>query len=81
MYQHRVSEEEVEEILAHPVETRRGDEDSVILTGKTWRGRFLRVIVSFDEDRLGCFVITAYDVQGKPLKALRRRMRKRGQSS
>jgi len=79
MYQHGVSEEEVEEILARPTETRRGDEDSFVLSGKTWRGRFLRVIVSFDADREGCFVITAYDLRGKSLKALRRRMRKRGQ--
>jgi len=79
MYQHGVSEQEVEEILAHPIERRRGDGDSVVLAGKTWRGRFLRVIVAFDSDREGCFVMTAYDLRGKSLKALRRRMRKRGQ--
>ena len=45
MYQHGVSEQEVEDILAHPIESRRGNGDSVVLTGKTWRGRFLRVIV------------------------------------
>ena len=79
MYQHGVSEPEVEEVLAHPIERRRGDGDSQILAGKTWRGRFLRVIAAFDPDREGCFVITAYDLRGKPLKALRRRMRRRGQ--
>jgi hypothetical protein len=79
IYQHDVSEDEVEEILSRPIESRRGDRDSVVLNGKTWRGRFLRVIVVFDPDREGCFVITAFALRGKPLKALRRRMRKRGQ--
>jgi hypothetical protein len=79
IYGHGVSEAEVEEVLAHPIESRRGDRDSHVLLGKTWRGRFLRVIVSFDEDRQGCFVITAFDLRGKQLKALRRRMRRRGQ--
>jgi hypothetical protein len=80
MYQHDVSEEEVEEVIGHPTETRRGEGDSIVLIGKTWRGRFLRVIASFDADRQGVFVITAYDLRGKALKALRRRMKKRGQS-
>jgi hypothetical protein len=50
----------------------------VVLVGKTWSGRFLRVIVAFDDDGQGCFVITAFDLTGKPRKALRRRMRRRG---
>ena len=80
MYQHGVSEEEVDEILRRPIDSRHGDGDSVIVTGKTWRGRFLRVMVAFDADRQGCFVITAYDLRGNALKGLRRRMRRRGQS-
>lgn len=80
MYRHGVSEDEVEEVLAHPMEARRGEGGSTVLMGKTRRGRFLRVIAAFDTDRQGCFVITAYDVRGKALKGLRRRTRKRGRS-
>ena len=35
MYQHDVSEAEVEEILDRPLESRRGDRNSILLTGKT----------------------------------------------
>lgn len=80
MYRHGVSEDEVEDILTHPLEARRGEGGSTVLMGKTQSGRFLRVIAAFDPDRQGCFVITAYDVRGKALQGLRRRMRKRGQS-
>jgi len=79
IYLHNVSKDEVEEILRSPIERRHGVGDSRVFIGKTANGRFLRVIVSFDEDRKGVFVITADDLRGKPLKALRRRMKKRGQ--
>jgi hypothetical protein len=75
---HRVFESEVEDVLRFPLESRRGGNDSTVLLGRTRSGRLLRVIVAFDADRTGVFVITAYDLQGKPLKALRRRLRKRG---
>jgi hypothetical protein len=78
IYRHGVSENEVEDVLRNPIERRRGDADSQILIGQTAQGRFLRVIISIDPDRRGVFVITAYDLAAKPLKALRRRMRKRG---
>jgi hypothetical protein len=76
---HGVIEEEVEQVLARPIERRRGAGDSVVLIGKTSHGRVLRVIAAFDTDGEGCFVITAYELRGKPLKALRRRMKRRGQ--
>ncbi|MDP9174853.1 MAG: DUF4258 domain-containing protein [Planctomycetota bacterium] len=76
---HGVSEQEVEDILRNPIERRRGDGDSQVLIGQTGQGRFLRVIISLDDDQRGVFVITAYDLGGKPRKALRRRMRRRGQ--
>ncbi len=60
--------------------SRRGRDDSRILMGRAADGRFLRVIVSFDEDGEGVFVITAFEVTGKALRALRRRMKRRGQS-
>jgi hypothetical protein len=45
--------------------------------GQTPGGRHLRVIYVPDPEPDSVFVITAYDVQGKPLKALKRRMRRR----
>jgi hypothetical protein len=78
IYGHGVSEEEVEDVLRNPIERRHADAGSQALIGQTDRGRFLRVIVSIDADRRGVFVITAYDLGSKPLKALRRRMRNRG---
>jgi Domain of unknown function (DUF4258) len=80
IYGHNVTEKEVEEILRRPIENRPGDRGSRVYLGKTGGGRWLRVIVSIDWDGQGVFVITAYDLRGKSLKALRRRMKKRGQS-
>ena len=45
--------------------------------GQTSEGRFLRVIYVPDEDGDGVFVVTAYPLTGKPLKAYRRRQRRR----
>ena len=80
MYRHNVSQEDVEDVLRHPVENRPGDGNSRVLLGRTRHGRMLRVIISIDADGRGVFVVTAYDLRGKPLHALRRRMKKRGQS-
>jgi len=80
IFGHGVSCEEVEQILAAPWETRRGDRDSQVLLGRTLGGRLLRVIVVPDQDGQGVFVVTAFDLAGKPLKAFRRRQRKRGRS-
>ena len=80
IYNHNVSEPEVMDVLRGPLENRPGTGESRILIGRTRQGRVLRVIVKFYADGQGIFVITAYDLHGKPLKALRRRLKKRGQS-
>lgn len=80
IYGHGVSESEVSDVLWHPLENRAGAEGSRVLIGRTRAGRMLRVIVSFDDDGEGVFVITAFDVQGKPLRALKRRLKRRGRS-
>ena len=79
IYRHNVSEDEVEDVLREPLENRPGDRSSRVLIGQTRHGRYLRVVVSIDWDGRGVFVVTAYDLRGKPLKALHRRMNKRGQ--
>jgi hypothetical protein len=77
IYRHGVTEQEVEDILAHPGEDRLGDEGSRVAIGQTRDGRYLRVIYVLDKETKSIFVITAYDVLGKALLAYRRRMRRR----
>ncbi len=77
IYNHHVLEEEVEEVLESPGEDRPGREDSRVAIGQTEAGRYLRVIYVPDPDAGSVFVITAYELKGKPLLAYRRRRRKR----
>ncbi len=77
IYKHRVSEEEVEEILVNPAEDRPGKDDSRVVLGRTFAGRFLRVIYVPDPEPKSVFVITAYEITGKPLTAFKRRHRRK----
>ena len=76
---HQVSEDEVIEILDKPGEDRAGREGSRVALGQTASGRYLRVIYVPDPEPDSVFVITAYDLTGKPLAAFRRRRRKKQQ--
>jgi hypothetical protein len=76
IYGHGVKESEVEYVLNHPGDDRAGSEDSRHTLGQTEAGRYLRVIYSPDKVGDGVFVITAYDLIGKQLKAFKRRRRK-----
>jgi len=76
IYNHDVTEDEVEEVLARPGEDRGGEEDSRIAIGQTEAGRYLRVIYVPDPEPGGVFVITAYELRGKALNAYRRRYRR-----
>ena len=73
-----VGEEEVVDVLSSPGEDRPGREDSRVVIGKTRAGRYLRVIYVPDPAPESVFVITAYELRGKPLFAYRRRLRKKG---
>jgi len=77
IYQHGVTEEEVAEVLRRPGEDRPGREGSRVAIGKTAGGRYLRVIYVPDPEPESAFVITAYDLKGKPLAAYKRRRRRR----
>jgi hypothetical protein len=79
IYQHGVDEKEVAEVLNAPGEDRPGYNGSRVALGKTHAGRFLRVIYVLDPVPGSAFVISAYDLTGKPLAAYRRRRRKKGQ--
>ncbi len=75
---HGVTEDEVRQVLAHPGEERPGAEDSRIAIGQTNVGRYLRVFYVPDPGSDSAFVVTAFDLPAKELKAYRRRKRRKG---
>jgi len=75
IYEHDVDENEVEDILTYPEEERLGREGSRVVIGQTQAGRYLQVIYVPDRDRNSVFVVTAYELRGKPLAAFKRRRR------
>lgn len=77
IYHHGVREHEVEDVLRKPGEDRPGDEGSRVAIGQTRAGRYVRVIYVPDPEPESVFVITAYELQGKPLTAYRRRRHRR----
>jgi hypothetical protein len=76
-FDHGVTEEEVLWVLGHPVEDGPSSDDSRQMIGRTEQGRSLRVVYVPDEMGDGIFVFTAYQLDGKQLKAFRRRQRRR----
>jgi hypothetical protein len=74
-----VNEDEVIDVLEKPGEDRAGSEGVRIALGKTDSGRYLRVVYVPDPEPDSVFVITAYELSGKPLAAFRRRRRKKQQ--
>ena len=79
IHNHAVAEEEVIEVLEKPGEDRAGLEGSRIALGQTASGRYLRVIYVPDREPDSVFVITSYELTGKPLAAYRRRRKKKRQ--
>ena len=77
IYNHDVTEDEVEQALANRGEDRPGSKDSRIAIGQSDGGRYLRVIYVRDPVPDSVFVVTAYELVGKPLKAYRRRIGKK----
>ena len=70
-------EEEVEEVLRNPGEDRPGRDGSRVAIGRTGSGRYLKVVYVRDPNADSVFVITAYQLRGKPLLAYRRRQRRK----
>lgn len=77
IYHHGVAEPEVEDVLRRPMEDRPGREGSRVALGRTQAGRYLRVIYVPDATPDSVFVITAYQLGPRSLRALRRRRRRR----
>jgi hypothetical protein len=74
---HRVSEQEVRDVLTRPLEDRPGRDGSRVALGQTAAGRHLRVIYVADPEPDSVFVITAYELGPKAKHALRWRRRKK----
>jgi hypothetical protein len=77
IHDHGVTEAEVHEALNRPMLQTCGRDESTILIGRTISGRVLKVIFTDARDGDGIFVITAYELPPKQLRALRRRLRGR----
>ena len=77
IYSHEVDEQEVEDVLKQSGEDRPGREGSRVAIGQTRGGRYIRVIYVPDPEVDSVFVITAYQLKGKPLLAYRRRRRRK----
>ena len=78
IYNHGVGENEVETVLQWPGEDRPGKEGARVAVGQTSAGRHLRVVYVPDREADSVFVITAFELTGKPLMAYRRRRRRKG---
>ncbi len=77
IYGHGVTEADVERILRRPGEDGPSSGSSRQAIGQAHGGRYLRVIYVPDEVGDSVFVVTAYPLTGRELKAYRRRDRKR----
>ena len=75
---HGITEEEVEQVFeSRSTEDRLSRGETRMLVGMTAAGRCLRIIYAPDPEPDSVFVITAYELRGKPLAAFRRRQRRR----
>ena len=77
IYNHSVTEEEVQDVLDCPVEDRRGADGVRIAVGQTQSGRYLRVVYVRDPSPGSLFVITAYGLGAQVVRALGRRLRRK----
>ena len=77
IYNHSVSEREVEQVLRGAGDDFPGTSDARIKLGQSTSGRYLKVVYVIDGTDDSIFVITAYELRGKAKTAfLRRRRRK-----
>jgi hypothetical protein len=77
IYEHGVTEMEVEQVLRSRGEDVRAGGDSRRKIGQTLSGRYLQVFYVPDADPESVFVVTAYEPRGKAKRAFRRRQRRK----
>ena len=75
IYSHGITEDDVAEALTNAAEEISGHSGARIAIGTTKGGKHVKVVYVPEES--GVFVITALQLKGKPLRAFRKRMRKR----
>ena len=71
IYNHGVTEDEVEDILFNSGEDWLGRRKTRNALGQTQGSRYLQVVYVRDPEPNSVFVITAYEITGKPLTAYR----------
>ena len=77
IYDHGVTEEQVQQVLSRPGQDLPGRGDSKIRIGQTSAGRHLKVIYVPDVDGWGAFIVTAYEPRPKEKRAFRRWQRRK----
>jgi hypothetical protein len=77
IYRHGIFEDEVEDVLNHPMQDLRGRDESRMAIGKTEAGRYLKIVYTIDPAPDSVFVITAYELGAKAKRAVRRKRRKK----
>ena len=77
IHDHHVEVSEVLDVLDNALERASGDTDTTIVIGRTRGGRVLKVIHAPSRDGDGIFVVTAFDLPAKQVRALNRRLRRR----
>ena len=77
IYEHGVTEEEVQQVLARPGLNLRSEGNSRSIMGQTSAGRYLKVVFVPDPGGNSGFVVTAYQLGGKRLQAYRRATRRK----
>ncbi|HEX4793213.1 MAG TPA: hypothetical protein VH370_05445 [Humisphaera sp.] len=77
IHDHHVEVSEVLDVLDNPLERASGGADTTIVIGRTRGGRVLKVIHAPSRDGDGIFVVTAFDLPAKQVRALNRRLRRR----
>jgi hypothetical protein len=77
IYDHGVTEEEVQQVLSRLGDEFPGCDRSLIRLGQTDAGRYLQVVYVPDEVGDGAFVVTAYDLTPKAKRAYRKRRRRK----
>ena len=77
IHDHGETEADVDRVLRRPGEDGPSSGGSRQAVGQTEGGRYLRVVYVPDDVGDGVFVVTAYPLAGRELKAYRRRRRGR----
>lgn len=77
IYEHGVTEEEVQQVLSQAGEEFPGSDHSRIRLGQTEAGRYLQVVYVPDPGGESAFVVTADDMTPNAKRAFRRRQRRK----